>query len=210
MVDMRNASRLANGLWTLPLALTLAVSGCGTSAATDMGATETKSPVAAEASASERTTITDDTDNGHAIAASAEEACYTATDVTKTGEADGDEADFYGTNAAVYAEEGATLTLDDMTVTTNGTHANAVFSYGEGTTINISDSAIDTTGNCSGGIMVTGGGVLNATNLTVHTTGNSSAAIRSDRGGGTQDVTGGTYTTDGTGSPAISRSGSLR
>ena len=203
MVDMRNASRLANGLWTLPLALTLAVSGCGTSAATDMGATETKSPVAAEASASERTTITDDTDNGHAIAASAEEASYTATDVTKTGEADGDEADFYGTNAAVYAEEGATLTLDDMTVTTNGTHANAVFSYGEGTTVNISDSTIDTTGNCSGGIMVTGGGVLNATNLTVHTTGNSSAAIRSDRGGGTQDVTGGTYATDGTGSPAI-------
>ena len=203
MVDMRNATRLANGLWTLPLALTLAISGCGSSAATDTAAPEAESPAATEAAATERTAISDDTSNGHAIAVSGEEASYTATDVTKTGDADGDEADFYGTNAAVYAEEGAVLTLDDITVTTNGTHANAVFSYGEGTTINISDSTIDTTGNCSGGIMVTGGGTLNATNLTVHTTGNSSAAIRSDRGGGAQNVTGGTYTTDGTGSPVI-------
>ena len=44
---------------------------------------------------------------------------------------------------------------------------------------------------------------MNATNLTIHTTGNSSAAIRSDRGGGTVNVTGGSYTTDGTGSPVI-------
>ena len=157
----------------------------------------------AEAAQDRARGISDDTDNGHAIAVSGEEASYSAVDVTKTGDADGDEADFYGTNAAVYAEEGATLDLDDITVTTDGTHANAVFSYGEGTTVNISDSTIDTTGNCSGGIMVTGGGTLNATDLTVHTTGNSSAAIRSDRGGGTEIVTGGTYTTDGTGSPVI-------
>ena len=44
---------------------------------------------------------------------------------------------------------------------------------------------------------------MNASNLTIHTTGNSSAAIRSDRGGGTVNVTGGSYTTDGTGSPVI-------
>ena len=42
-----------------------------------------------------------------------------------------------------------------------------------------------------------------ASNLNIHTTGNSSAAIRSDRGGGTVIVTGGTYTTDGKGSPVI-------
>ena len=90
-----------------------------------------------------------------------------------------------------------------MVVKTNGTHANAVFSYGEGTTVNVSDSVIETTGNCSGGLMTTGGGTMNATNLNIHTTGNSSAAIRSDRGGGTVNVTGGSYTTDGTGSPAI-------
>ena len=51
--------------------------------------------------------------------------------------------------------------------------------------------------------MTTGGGTMNATNLTIHTTGNSSAAIRSDRGGGTVTVDGGTYITDGRGSPVI-------
>ena len=208
MTRKNDMKRLANGLWTLPLALTIALSGCATggtnpAATTEEIATEEAADAEVEKASAERTSISDDTDNGHAIIASNEQATYEAVDVTKTGDADGDEADFYGTNAAVYAEEGATLDLADITVTTAGTHANAVFSYGEGTTVNITDSTIDTTGNCSGGIMVTGGGALNATNLTVHTTGNSSAAIRSDRGGGTQNVTGGSYTTDGTGSPAI-------
>ena len=217
MKRTRDMRKLASGLWTLPLALTITLAGCqtpSTSSATEDTTTAAaeEAAVTEEDSASEETeaseskerqTVTDDTDNGHAIAASNEEASYTAVDVTKTGDADGDEADFYGTNAAVYAEEGATLDLKDITVSTNGTHANAVFSYGEGTTVNIANSTIDTTGNCSGGIMVTGGGTLNATDLTIHTTGNSSAAIRSDRGGGTQNVTGGTYTTDGTGSPVI-------
>ena len=51
--------------------------------------------------------------------------------------------------------------------------------------------------------MTTGGGTMNAANLDIHTTGNSSAAIRSDRGGGTVNVDGGTYVTDGKGSPVI-------
>ena len=51
--------------------------------------------------------------------------------------------------------------------------------------------------------MTTGGGTMNASNLNIHTTGNSSAAIRSDRGGGIVNVEGGTYATEGTGSPVI-------
>ncbi|MCR4865792.1 MAG: hypothetical protein K5921_02575 [Lachnospiraceae bacterium] len=93
--------------------------------------------------------------------------------------------------------------MSDTEVTTDGTHANAVFSYGQGTTLNISDTVITTTGNNSGGIMTTGGATTNATNLTVSTTGNSSAAIRTDRGGGTVNVTEGSYSTSGVGSPAI-------
>ena len=140
----------------------------------------------------------------HVITADGTTAEYSNVSVTKTGDSSkNDEADFYGDNAAIFATNGATLTLSGMVITTNGTHANAVFSYGKGTTVNISNSAIETTGNCSGGLMTTGGGTMNATDLTVHTTGNSSAAIRSDRGGGTVTVTGGTYSTDGTGSPAI-------
>ena len=148
-------------------------------------------------------TISDDADTSHAIAASGTAESYSNIEVVKTGDADGDEADFYGTNAAVYAEDGATLDLADIIVTSDGTHANAVFSYGEGTVVDIAHSIIETSGNCSGGIMVTGGGTLNATDLYIHTTGNSSAAIRSDRGGGTENVSGGYYQTDGTGSPVI-------
>ncbi len=143
-------------------------------------------------------------DSEHVIEVDGETAEYSNVGVTKTGDSDqGDEADFYGDNSAVFATNGATLTLSEMVINADGTHANAVFSYGEGTTVNISDSVITTSGNCSGGIMTTGGGTMNANNLTVHTTGNSSAAIRSDRGGGTVTVNGGSYTTDGTGSPAI-------
>ena len=147
--------------------------------------------------------ISNDQDGEHAIEVSGEEKEYSNVGVTKTGEADGDEADFYGENSAVFATEKGTLTIKDSLIETNGTHANAVFSYGEGNTVNISDSVIETQGNCSGGIMTTGGGTMNATNLTINTSGRSSAAIRSDRGGGTVNVTKGYYKTTGTGSPVV-------
>ena len=70
-------------------------------------------------------------------------------------------------------------------------------------TVNVSDVTITTTGDGSGGIMTTGGGITNASNLTITTSGMSSAPIRTDRGGGTVNVDGGTYTSNGLGSPAI-------
>ena len=148
-------------------------------------------------------TISNSSDGGHAIEVDGKEESYSNVAVAKTGEADGDEADFYSENSAIFATNKATLNLNSITLDTNGTHANAIFSYGEGTTVNISDSYIYTAGNCSGGLMTTGGGIMNANNLTIVTDGNSSATIRSDRGGGTVTVTKGSYTTNGTGSPAI-------
>ena len=148
-------------------------------------------------------TLNNSEDGGHAITADSGSASYSNVLVTKTGDSDGDEADFYGENAAVFATDGSTLDLNSIVVKTDGKHANGVFSYGEGTTVNISDSYIKTTGNCSGGLMTTGGGTMNASNLTIETSGNSSAAIRSDRGGGTVNVSGGYYTTSGKGSPVI-------
>ncbi|MBE6015209.1 MAG: hypothetical protein E7241_07570 [Lachnospiraceae bacterium] len=142
------------------------------------------------------------TANEQALLASGGTSTITGSTINKTGDADGDEADFYGTNAAVLAYNGATLNIEKATVTTNGKHANAVFAYGNGI-INISDSTINTSSDCSGGIMVTGGGTLTANNCTVTTQGRSSAAIRSDRGGGTLTVNGGTYTSNGVGSPAV-------
>ena len=134
--------------------------------------------------------------------------------VSKTGDSDGgDNTSFYGTNSAILAKDGANLTIENANITTDATGANGVFSYGgsattnnstgDGTTVNISDSTITTTKDNSGGIMTTGGGVMNATNLTITTAGTSSAAIRSDRGGGTVTVDKGTYKTTGKGSPTI-------
>ena len=134
--------------------------------------------------------------------------------VTKTGDSDGgDNCNFYGLNAAVLAMGGADVTISGGAITTDGDGANGVFSYGgnggqngaagDGTTVTISDTTITTTGDGSGGIMTTGGGVTIASNLTIETSGRSSAAIRTDRGGGIVTVDGGSYTTNGLGSPAI-------
>lgn len=167
-------------------------------------AVEAASKPLSEADITVNATLESSADGEHVITADGESMSYSNTKVIKSGDSDsGDEADFYGDNAAIFATNGATLDLSEMVITTDGTHANAVFSYGEGTTVNISDSVITTSGNCSGGLMTTGGGTMNADNLTVTTSGNSSAAIRSDRGGGDVNVSGGTYTTSGTGSPVI-------
>lgn len=207
MIGMITASMAATslgtaGLWTVAAAEISSESAAQAETSSESAAqAETSSESAAQSAAGN--VYEDESDGGHAIEADGEDASYTGISVTKTGEADGDEADFYGENAAVFATNEATLTLTDSSIQTDGTHANAVFSYGEGTTVNVSDTTIETSGNCSGGLMTTGGGTINAENLTIHTTGNSSAAIRSDRGGGTENVTGGSYTTDGVGSPVI-------
>ena len=98
-------------------------------------------------------------------------------------------------------------------ITSNATGANGVFSYGgnggrnggqgDGTTVIIEDTEIITTGDGSGGIMTTGVGVTKAKNLSVCTSGRSSAPIRTDRGGGIVTVEGGSYTSNGLGSPVI-------
>ena len=162
----------------------------------------TEAEEATEAEA-EKTSYENTEDGGHAIHADGENISYENIKVNKTGESGSEEADFYGDNAAVFAENGATLNIKNAEITTDGGHANAVFSYGEDTTVNISDSTIRTNSNNSGGLMTTGGGTMNAENLDIITQGGSSAAIRSDRGGGTVNVDGGYYETNGSGSPAI-------
>ena len=188
------------------------LTGCGaqTASAEVPPAVITATPAPTAAPPIVGTSHTDSSDGGHAILADGETKSYANITVTKTGDGEGDKADFYGENAAVLAQNGAELNLRVASVTTDGAHANAVFSYGEGTVVNIADSTINTSGSCSGGIMTTGGGTMNADNLMVHTVGNSSAAIRSDRGGGTVNVTGGVYKTDGVGSPAIYSTADIR
>ena len=158
--------------------------------------------------------LSDSADENTILVDTGEEVTLTNPNVTKAGDSDGgDSCNFYGLNAAVLAKGGTTLTISGGTITSDASGANGVFSYGgnggqngaagDGTTVNISDTVITTSGDGSGGIMTTGGGITNASNLTVTTSGRSSAAIRTDRGGGTVNVDGGTYTSNGLGSPAI-------
>ena len=106
------------------------------------------------------TDYSNSTDGGHAILVNGETKTYDDVNVTKTGDSSLEDADFYGDNAAVLAENGGTLTLSDSTVNTNGSHANGVFAYGSGTTINVKDTDITTSSNNSGGIMTTGGAIM--------------------------------------------------
>ena len=151
------------------------------------------------------TTYTSDGDDENALRVTGATATLNGVTVNKSGGASSNpgNGDFYGTNAALLATDGATVTIQDAAITSNAQGGNGVFSYGKGTTVNLSDSTITTQKDNSGGIQTTGGGTTNATNLTVETNGNSSAAIRSDRGGGTVNVEKGTYTSKGYNSPAV-------
>ena len=159
-------------------------------------------------------TYTSDTSDENALLITQAGVTLDNPSVSKTGDSDGgDSCNFYGLNAAVLIKDGADVIITGGTVESSASGANGVFVYGgnggrngaegDGTTLHISDTVITTTGDGSGGIMTTGGGVTYAENLTVTTSGRSSAPIRTDRGGGTVVVDGGTYTSNGLGSPAI-------
>ena len=122
-------------------------------------------------------------------------------DRTSSNSTGGDNSSFYGVGAAVLTLTGTT-TISNATITTDAAGGAGVFAYGDAV-VYVSDSTITTTQDTSGGIHAAGGGTLYAWGLTVETSGESSAAIRSDRGGGTMVVDGGSYTSNGTGSPAV-------
>ena len=113
----------------------------------------------------------------------------------------GDNSSFYGVGAAVLATDGEAY-VSNSTIDTDSKGAAGLFAYGDGIVYAANDT-ITTKQDTSGGIHAAGGGKLYAWDMTVETNGESSAAIRSDRGGGTMVVDGGTYTSNGVGSPAI-------
>lgn len=134
-----------------------------------------------------------------------EGASVTLKDVTITRDSSestgGDNSSFYGVGAAVLATDGNAY-VKGGTVTTDTAGGAGLFAYNNGT-VYAADTKITTKQDTSGGIHAAGGGTFYAWDLDVETNGESSAAIRSDRGGGKMVVDGGTYTSNGTGSPAI-------
>ena len=125
------------------------------------------------------------------------------TKVTRSSEdsTGGDSSSFYGVGAAILGKSG-TAYLKNLTIDTDAKGGAGVFAYSDGV-VYVADSVITTKKSTSGGIHAAGGGTLYAWNVTAETDGESSAAIRSDRGGGTMVVDGGSYTSNGNGSPAI-------
>lgn len=146
-------------------------------------------------------TYTSDTSGQNALLIATGEITINSSTVVKTGDGTSENADFYGTNAAVLGT-GGRATINNATIKTNGKYANGVFAY-DSSILVIKNSTISIAQDNSGGVMVAGGGKLNAINLSVATSGNSSATIRSDRGGGVMVIEGGTYKTTGIGSPAV-------
>ena len=174
------------------------------------GATELKAGSTEEG----KTYQSSKTDENALLISTKEVVTISRPTISKTGSSDGgDNCSFYGVNAALLVKGGSTTTITGGTITSNGRGANGIFSYGgnggrnggqgDGTNVIIEGTTITTTGDGSGGIMTTGGGVTKAMNLTVTTSGRSSAPIRTDRGGGKVTVEGGSFTSNGLGSPVI-------
>ena len=143
------------------------------------------------------------TDENAALVSNGAEVTFSNDAISRTSSDSqgGDNSSFYGVGAAVLATDG-TAYVKDSTVTTDSKGGAGLFAYGDGT-VYAADTDITTQQDTSGGIHAAGGGKLYAWDLNVETNGESSAAIRSDRGGGTMVVDGGTYTSNGVGSPAV-------
>lgn len=128
--------------------------------------------------------------------------------VTTTGNtSSADNSSFYGQNAGVLANSGATINLNNCTVHTSGTGANGVFAYGTGTNVHMTGGSVTCLAQLGHAVMATGGGTLTATNVVMSTAGTNSGAIATDRGGGTVTVEGGSATTSGQDSPGIYSTG---
>ena len=143
------------------------------------------------------------TDENAALVSSGANVTFDNVDITRNSSdsTGGDNSSFYGVGAALLATEGNAY-VKGGTVTTDAAGGAGLFAYGDGT-VYAADTTIKTTQDTSGGIHAAGGGKLYAWDLNVETDGESAAAIRSDRGGGTMVVDGGTYTSNGVGSPAV-------
>ena len=143
------------------------------------------------------------TDENAALVSSGANVTFNNVDITRNSSdsTGGDNSSFYGVGAALFATEGNAY-VKGGTVTTDAAGGAGLFAYGDGT-VYAADTTIKTTQDTSGGIHAAGGGKLYAWDLNVETDGESAAAIRSDRGGGTMVVDGGTYTSNGEGSPAV-------
>ncbi len=111
-------------------------------------------------------------------------------------------------NAAISAENGASPTITNSLIITEGTEAFGILSYGIGTNVDISDSVITTRLDSSDGLLSASNGDINAVHVTVETQGNYSSAAYAETGGGVI-IDRGSYTTLGKNSPVLHSAASI-
>lgn len=121
----------------------------------------------------------------------------------------GDDTSFYGINSAVYASgSSAFINVTGGSVTTDSKGSNAVFAT-DGATITVSDLTINNSKSVSRGLHCTYGGTINATNVNITTNSETSSTVATDRGSGTVTVNGGTITAKGSKSSVLYSTGNI-
>ncbi len=196
---------------TLSLTMTAQRSGKSSSSKTPAGAALTVSDGSSVTKSGE--TLSTSTSDYNVVQVTKGTLNLTNCTLTKTGDYSsdysGDDTSFYGTNSAVYASgESAFINMSGGSVTTQAKGANAVFAT-DGATITVSDITIDNSSSVSRGLHCTGGGIINATNVNITTRSETSSTIATDRGGGFVTVTGGTITAKGNKSSVIYSTGTI-
>lgn len=120
-----------------------------------------------------------------------------------------DASSFVGMNAALLANDGATVNVRNAYILTTGSGANGVFAAGNGSNAHLAQVEIRATGDNAHGVMVAGGGSMSLEEVSIETSSQRSAAIATDRGGGTIRVKGGKWRTTGKTSPVFYSTGIL-
>ena len=139
--------------------------------------------------------------------------------ITKTGDAStndstrksdvSDDYNFYGINSVILTVgKGSTATIENCTITSDCSGANAIFALDEAK-VEVNNVSISTTGNSSRGVYATYGGVITADHLDITTTGAHCAPIATDRGGGYVTVKNSKLNSSGDGSPNIYSTGEI-
>ena len=153
-----------------------------------------------------RAELITDRNGDNVLTLSAEEQEYMYYRFTKRGSAS-DDADTDGSNAAILANDSATLTLRDSLIFSDGSHAHGVFSLGNETNITVSECVVVTMGSNSSGLMTHDEGIIGAVHATVETFGENSPALNVHDSGGQITAERGSYSTSGENSPVILTNG---
>lgn len=115
----------------------------------------------------------------------------------------------FGINSALLIDTAAKVRLTGGKITTEGQGANAAYVTGDETTLALTDASLATDGTGAYGIDVLAGAGLEATNTTITTGSDHAPAIAAEAGARPVRLSGGTFTTQGPSSPALSLSADL-